>query len=154
MMSWLAAVGRASIWHPDAPAMQRVQKRFRPVFRIGLPVIDVLLIVFGIAGVVIGSNAVREFTAPWFGPLLASGIGVSALVALVGLAFNRPRLELTSKFTLAACLVLYVAFLVASATVRSASAVLTAVLVAIVLTILAIRIFDLLEQAAIEEGDE
>lgn len=153
-MRWLAAVGRASIWHRSSTAMARVQKRFRPVFQIGLPAIDVLLVSFSVAGIVIGSNAVREFTAPWFGPLLAAGIGISAAVALVGLAFNRPRLELTSKFVLAACLVLYEAFLIASATVRSASAVLTAVLVTIVLVILAVRIFDLLEQAAIEEGDE
>lgn len=154
MRSWFARLWAASIWHPDAPAMQRVQKRFRPVFRIGLPVIDAVLVAFSVFGVVVGSNAVREFTAAWFNPLLAGGIGVSALVAFIGLVFNRPALEVTSKFVLGACLVLYFIFLVASATVRTATALLTAALVVIVLVILALRIFDLIDQAAIQEADE
>lgn len=152
-MRWLAAVGRASIWHRDAPAMRRVQKRFRPVFRIGLPVIDGILIAFSVAGILIGSNAVKEFATAWFSTLLAAGIGAAAAVALFGLVFNRPRLELTAKFVLAACLAIYEVFLIASATVRSGSAALTAALVAVVIVILALRVFDLIEQTAIEDGD-
>lgn len=145
---------RASIWHPEAHSMVRVQKRFRPVFQIGLPVFDGALIAFSVFGVVFGSNAVREFTAAWFSPLLAGGIGVSALAALIGLVFQRFKLELTSKFVLGSCLALYVVFLIASATVRTSSAALSAALAVTALIVLTLRVFDLIDEVARQEGDE
>ncbi|MDF2991467.1 MAG: hypothetical protein K0S37_1981 [Microbacterium sp.] len=147
----MRALWRASIWHPDAPSMQKVQTRFRPVFRIGLPVFDVALIAFSVFGIVFGSRAVEEFTLWWFTPLLAGAIGVASAAALGGLVFQKPKIELTSKFVLGVCIAVYVVFLIASATVRSASAALTAALAIAVLTILALRVFDLIDQAAQEE---
>lgn len=155
----MRALWRATIWHPDAPSMARVQSRFRPLFRYGLPIFDAVLIAFSVFGVVFGSNAVREFTAPWFTPVLAAGIGVSSFLAMVGLIFHRVHVELTAKVVLGACLALYVAFLIASATVRSSAAALSAALAVAVIVILVLRILDLIGEAAIEddlgrEGDE
>ncbi|MEW1705945.1 hypothetical protein AB0230_01780 [Microbacterium sp. NPDC089190] len=117
-MSWLAAVGRASIWHPDAiPAGER--KYASPLKRVLFPVFDAAIILFGIAGLRVGFQAMT-LTFPMPVPSIIYGLLIAAgAICFIGCAF--PRLwvqEIVGKLVILMTLgVLLVAMLIAGTTI-------------------------------------
>lgn len=106
-MRWLAAVGRASIWHRDAiPASEG--EAAREVKRYVLPIIDALIIF----GCLLGRDGGLPTFAIVYGPVVAvvasHAVLLFAIGCLVGVAFPRLWvLELSSKCGLAVVLLTY-----------------------------------------------
>jgi hypothetical protein len=84
-----------TVWAKDS--LPGVQSRFRGIYTVVLPLMDVLLILFGLYGLVFGSKVVTSFTLPWFSPIWAACILVCAAVAGVGLIWHKDVLEITAK---------------------------------------------------------
>lgn len=85
-MRWLAAAGRASIWHRHA-IPQREQK-YRSLKRVWVPAYDALAFLAGLAGVVYGSRLLDRLYGD-FTDVVAGLFSLVALVCFVGVAFPR-----------------------------------------------------------------
>ena len=109
---------------------------------------DALLIVFGLYGLVVGSKVVTSFTLPWFSPIWAACILVAALVAGIGLVWQKDRLEITAKAGLLVLFGVYGFLLVLQVINVAANSGLTIVLLAIAALIVTARILDLVDQIA------
>lgn len=111
-MSWLAAVGRASIWHPDAIPLR--EQKYRSLKRVWLPLYDVLATLAGVAGVVYGSRLLDRLYGD-FTDVVAGFFAVVALVCLAGVAFPRLwAIELAGKSVLVGMVIAYAVAIVVS----------------------------------------
>ena len=135
-----------TIWAKDS--LPGVQSRFRGIYTVVLPLMDALLIVFGLYGLVFGSKVVTSFTLPWFSPIWAACILVAALTAGAGLIWQKDRLEITAKAGLLVLFGVYGFLLVLQVVNVAANAGLTIVLLAIAALIVTARILDLVDQIA------
>lgn len=139
-----------TIWSKNA--MPLVPSRFRSIYTILLPTIDVGLMVFGLSSMLLGSKIVGDFTIPIFLPLWACLLLFGGLLALLGLIFLRPRLELLGQSSAIIGLVIYAGLTILYIMGGSATAVLTLVLVAIRTAASLWRFFDLLGEMQREEA--
>jgi hypothetical protein len=135
-----------TIW--DRDSLPDVQKRFRGVFTIVLPLMDVLLVIFGLYGLVFGSKVVTSFTLPWFSPVWAACILVCALSAGIGLIFHRDQMEITAKAGLLVLFAIYGFLLTLQVINVAANSGLTIVLLCIAALIVSARIVDLVSEIA------
>lgn len=85
-MSWLRAVGRASIWHPDAIPLR--EQKYRSLKRVWVPAYDLLAVCAGLAGVVYGSRLLDRLYGDYT-DLVAGFFALVAMVCLLGVAFPR-----------------------------------------------------------------
>ena len=136
----------ASIWADDA--LPLVQARFRWIFRVFLPIVDALFIIFGVCGIVLGSKVVQDFTLPWYNTFWSSAIGAAALTAVLGLAFKWYWAEIIGKLILVVSLATYGLLLGLNVAAGAANSALTITLTAIVVMIPAARIIDLVGEIA------
>ena len=101
----LERIFRASVWSSDG--VRPEDRRFRGIFRYVLPLTDVLFCYFGLVGFVNGLRSVQE-TIGGLQSWWSLGIAVSALMALVGVAFPRLwALEVAGKIPLIVLVSLY-----------------------------------------------
>jgi hypothetical protein len=135
-----------TIWAKDS--LPGVQSRFRGIYTIVLPIMDALLILFGVYGLVFGSKVVTSFTLPWFSPIWAACILVCAMVAGIGLIWHKDRLEITAKAGLLVLFGVYGFLLVLQVVQVAANAGLTIVLLCIAALFVTARIFDLVSEIA------
>jgi hypothetical protein len=135
-----------TIWAKDS--LPGVQSRFRGIYTILLPLMDVLLILFGLYGFMVGSKVVTSFTLPWFSPVWAACILIAALVAGIGLVLQKDRLEITAKAALLVLFGIYGFLLVLQVVQVAANAGLTIVLLGIAALFVTARIFDLVSEIA------
>lgn len=140
-----------TVWSKDA--MPLVPTRFRSIYTVLLPVIDVGLIAFGATSLTVGSKIIGDFTLPWFRVAWGAVILVGALVALLGLIFMRKRTELLGRFAVGIGLLIYVAAIVMYIASGSSNSTLTLVLVLIRLAALSWRVNDLFTDIGREEAD-
>jgi hypothetical protein len=141
-----------TVWSKDA--MPLVPPRFRSIYTVLLPVIDVGLILFGITSLTAGSKIVGDFTLPWFRVAWGAVILIGAVVALVGLVFMRKRTELVGRFAVGMGLLIYVAAIIMYIVSGSTTSALTLVLVLIRLAALSWRVNDLFTEIGREEADQ
>lgn len=139
-------IRKHTIWAPGA--LPLVQKRFRPIFRVLLPIVDFLCLVFSLAALGIGSRVVAENTTVWFAVLWGAAIGVSAVTAFVGLVFQNDWLEILAKVGLCVSLAVYIGFLILSVGFGTYSTILTVVITIGFLLFPLFRIFDLVGEIA------
>lgn len=142
-MRWLAAVGRASIWHREAiPASEA--KYATPLKRVILPAFDIAVMVLGVLGLGTGGFVALRLTLPAHVPCAIYGvIAITGVVCFVGIGF--PRLwavELLGKtLMLGAMLILLGAFLQAGLTVPGHAGVVAAPMVVWGVLILLLRLW-------------
>jgi hypothetical protein len=117
-VSVFARLARASIWHRNAiPLAER--KYASPLKRVLFPVFDVAIVLFGIAGLRVGFQAMT-LTFPMPVPSIIYGLLIGAgVVCFVGCAFPRLWLpEIVGKLIILMTLgVLLVAMLIAGTTI-------------------------------------
>lgn len=130
-----------TIWAPDSLPM--VQKRFRPIFTVYLPLVDGLFILLGVFGLVIGSKVIQDFTLPWYNTFWSFLIGTAALCALLGLAFEWLWVEMIGKLVLVVSMVTYGLLLGLNVASGAPNSALTITLTCIVVLTPVFRIFDL-----------
>lgn len=110
MAEFIRRVYRASVWHPDG--VRQEDERVRGLFRVVLPLMDVMLIVFGLVSWQLGLRSLQESTGHDLQSWWSLGIAVSAAVAFVGVAFPRlSKVELAGKIPLIMLLTFYIATL-------------------------------------------
>lgn len=141
-----------TVWSKDA--MPLVPPRFRSIYTVLLPVIDVGLILFGITSLTAGSKIIGDFTLPWFRVAWGAMILAGAIVALIGLVFMRKRTELLGRFAVGMGLLIYVAAIIMYIAAGSSTSALTLVLVLIRLAALSWRVNDLFTEIGREEADQ
>lgn len=141
-----------TVWSRDA--LPLVPPRFRSIYTVLLPVIDVGLITFGLTSLIVGSKIVGDFTLPWFRVAWGAVILIGAVVALLGLVFLRKRTELWGRFAVGIGLLIYVAAIIMYIASGSSNSTLTLVLVLIRLVALSWRINDLFTEIGREEADQ
>lgn len=141
-----------TVWSKDA--MPLVPPRFRSIYTVLLPVIDVGLILFGITSLTAGSKIIGDFTLPWFRVAWGAMILAGAVVALIGLVFMRKRTELLGRFAVGMGLLIYVAAIIMYIAAGSSTSALTLVLVLIRLAALSWRVNDLFTEIGREEADQ
>lgn len=141
-----------TIWAPDS--LPGVQSRFRGIYTIVLPIMDGLLILFGLYGLIYGSKVVTSFTLPWFNPIWAACIAVCALLAGIGLVWHKDRLEITAKAGLLVLFCVYGFLLVLQVVQVAANAGLTIVLLCVAALFVTARIFDLVSEIAKKSPQE
>jgi hypothetical protein len=139
-----------TVWSRDA--MPLVPARFRSIYTILLPSIDIGLILFGISSLFIGSKIVNDFTLPWFSPAWALTTLIGASVALVGLALLHDRIELVGRFAVGIGLLIYIVATGLYVFNGSPSAVLPMILTTIRLIATVWRISDLAGEIARKEA--
>ncbi|PCN48032.1 hypothetical protein Csp2054_09160 [Curtobacterium sp. 'Ferrero'] len=140
-----------TIWSKDA--LPLVPPRFRSIYTVLLPTVDVGLIVFGITSLTVGSRIIGDFALPWFRVAWGLVILLGAAVALVALILQLKRTELYGRFAVALGLLIYVAAIVVYIASGQANSTLTLVLVLIRLAALSWRVNDLISEIAREEAD-
>lgn len=133
-----------TLWSPQATA--HIPPRFRAIYTRLLPVIDLGVITFGVSALLLGSKIVAWFTIPAFLPIWAGLVIIGGVLALVGLVFLRPRLELAGRTGMIAGLLVYAGLTVLYIASGQPTAVLTLILVAIRIYASGWRYFDLLGQ--------
>lgn len=126
--------------------MPLVPTRFRNLYRVVLPLIDLGVIAFGTAALLVGSRIVGDFTIPVFLPLWAAMIALGALVGLIGLIFLRARLELTGITAATLGLIVYAGLSVLYIISGSVTSILTLILVIVRILFYLWRFLDLLGQ--------
>lgn len=140
-----------TIWSKDA--MPLVPPRFRSIYTVLLPTVDVGLIVFGITSLTVGSRIIGDFALPWFRVAWGLVILVGAVLALTALILQLKRTELYGRFAVALGLLIYVAAIVVYIASGQTNSTLTLVLVLIRLAALSWRVNDLISEIAREEAD-
>jgi hypothetical protein len=142
---WAAFIAR-TVWAPDA--LPRVQARFRWIFRVLLPVVDVVFILFGVVGFIIGSRVVETYTLHWYNAFWSATIGLAAIMALVGVVMMFDWVEMLAKLVLVVSVVWYTVLLAVSAADDSPSALLS-IIVAVGFGLVPVaRILDLIGEIA------
>lgn len=139
-----------TVWSKNS--MPLVPSRFRSIYTILLPIIDVGLVVFGLSSMLLGSKIVGDFTIPIFLPLWASLLLFGGLLAFLGLVFLRQKVELVGQSAAIVGLVVYAGLTILYIVGGTATAVLTLVLVAIRIAASLWRFFDLLGDLQREEA--
>jgi hypothetical protein len=137
-----------TVWAPDS--LPGVQSRFRGIYTLFLPLVDALLIIFGVYGFFYGSRVVESFTLPWFGPVWSICIAVAALVAAFGLIGQKDGVEIGAKVALVALFLVYGYLLTREVVHGGMNAGLTIVLLCLGILIMATRILDLIGEIAKE----
>lgn len=149
-MRWLAAVGRASIWHRNAiPTLEK--KYASPLKRVVFPVYDVAVMLLGVAGLFSGFQALKlTFPAPVPGILYGTLVTMGVL-CFVSCAFPRLWLpELIGKLVILMALgVLFVAMLIAGATIPGHTGIAIAPMVVVMMLFPFLRLWIL----GVEWGD-
>jgi hypothetical protein len=140
----------ATIWNPTS--LPLVQKRFRPIFTVYLPLVDGFFILLGIFGLWIGSKVIQDFTLPWYNTFWSFLIGTAALCALLGLLFEWLWVEMLGKLILVVSLASYGLLLGLNVATGAYNSALTITLTLIVILTPAFRIGDLVGQIAKREG--
>lgn len=139
-----------TIWSRNAQPL--VPSRFRTLFTVLIPTIDVGVIIFGLSSLLLGSKIVGDFTIPIFLPLWACLILFGAAAALIGLIFLWPRVELAGRSAVLLGLVVYAGLTILYIVGGAATATLTLVLIAIRVIASLWRFFDLLGELQREEA--
>lgn len=139
-----------TVWSKDA--LPLVPVRFRSIYTVLLPSIDVGLILFGISSLFIGSKIVNDFTLPWFSPAWALTTLIGASVALFGLVTLHDRVELFGRFAVGVGLLIYIIATGLYIFGGSPTSVLTLILTCIRLTATIWRISDLAGEIARKEA--
>lgn len=148
-MEVLRRIKARTIWAPTA--LLDIQHRYRGIYRVGLPVVDGLFILLGIAGAIIGSRVIVEATFPLYNLFWSLVIGLSAATALVGLAFQLSWTEMLAKISLVVSVVWYAVLLAGNGIEESPSAALS-VIIALGFTCIPIwRITDLIPEIVQQE---
>ena len=114
-MGFPRRIARATIWHPDAiPAIEA--KYARPLKGFVFPVFDLLMIVAGTRGLIVGMPAIDQLFPPPGPTIIYSVWAFMAAVCFVGAVFPRLwLLEIGGKIALFTALSIYfVALRVAS----------------------------------------
>ena len=141
-----------TVWSKDA--MPLVPPRFRSIYTVLLPTVDVGLIVFGITSLTVGSRIIGDFALPWFRVAWGLVILFGALVALTSLILQMKRTELYGRFAVGIGLLIYVAAIIVYIASGQTNSTLTLVLVLIRLAALSWRVNDLISEIAREEADK
>lgn len=97
-----------TVWDPDSTKCE--DKRFRPVLTTWLPIIDVLIIAFGVCAVLFGLPVFAE-TLGAVSVVFGAAVILSASSALFGLVFLKSKVEVVSKIVLMAVFIIYPFFL-------------------------------------------
>jgi len=142
----LDSLRNRTIWGDNA--LPLVQHRFRPIFQVLLPLVDLLAMAFSFAALGVGSRVVESQTTPWFGVGWGAAVGASAIAALVGLVFRLDWVEIFAKVGLCISFGVYIYLLIASVGFGTYSTVLTVVITVGFLLFPLFRIFDLIGEIA------
>jgi len=140
-----------TIWSEGS--LPLVPKRFRPIYTVFLPIVDLHLLAFAGVAVLVGSQVVEDFTLSWFPYAWAATMGIGAVLASIGLVFMRDWTELVGKGVLVIGFIVYgivMGFYVDSG---SLSSLLTIILVDLAVIGLLIRIGDLIGEIGRKEAD-
>lgn len=139
-----------TVWSHDA--LPLVPPLYRSIYRVFLPFVDGMMILFSIGALIVGSGVVRSFTLPWFPFAWAGLMGTGAILAAVGLILMRDHLELVGKFCLVLALLVYAALLTWDAFTRNPSTILSVIPVIILAAGLALRTVNVLLVIARKEA--
>lgn len=140
-----------TIWSHDA--MPLVPPRFRPIYQVFLPIVDLHLLVFAAVAVFVGSQVVEDFTLQWFPYAWAATMGLGAVLATIGLVFCRDWTELVGKGVLIIGFIVYGIVLGFYVDSGSLSSLLTITLVDLAVIGLLIRCVDLVSTIGRKEAD-
>lgn len=135
-----------TVWSPGALAL--VPRRFRPIYRIVLPIVDVLSVGFSLAAIAFGSRVVERATSGWYVYFWAVLVGLSAIAALVGLVFLLDWVEILGKLGLCVSLASFIFLLIQAARFGATSTLLTLCITVGFLLFPLFRIFDLIGELA------
>lgn len=139
-----------TVWSENALAL--VPPMYRSIYRVLLPFVDGMMILFSIGALIVGSGVVRSFTVPWFPFAWAGLMGAGAILASVGLVFMLDHIELAGKFCLVLALLIYAGLLSWDAYTRNPSTILSVIPVIIVTAGLALRTINVLLVIARKEA--
>lgn len=139
-----------TIWSPGV--LRLVPPRFRTIYTSLLPVIDIGVLTFGLSAMFLGSRIIADFTIPIFLPVWATLIVVGATMALFGLIFLRPKIEIAGRISVVAGMFVYLGLTILYIAGGSATATLTLILIAIRIWASGWRFFDLLGEMAKREA--
>lgn len=139
-----------TVWTPGAVRGPVVLRIFRQVV---LPILDGLLVAFGLASFVVGSKIVEDFALPWFRPVWAIIILLGTLAALSGNIGLWMRSEFFARLASTAGLGVYAAATVAYIGRGNDSSVLTLILVAGYAVVTLFRMWWLTVDIGKEEAD-
>ncbi len=139
-----------TIW--NAGAQPLVPSRYRSIYTSLLPVIDLGVLTFGLSALLLGSKIIADFTIPIFLPVWGLLIVVGAVLALVGLIFLKPKVELAGRISVIAGLTVYLGLTILYIVGGSVTSALTLILVAIRIYASGWRFFDLLGEMAEKEA--
>lgn len=140
---------RHTVWANGA--LDDVQPRFRNVFRLFLPTVDVILIIMGVIASIVSSAALGDLVLPWFGLVWSSLLALAGFIALIGVVFMFDRLELWAKGALVLLFLIYITALgFYGISGRYASWISMAVMLVSLMVVLG-RIIDLVNQIARKE---
>lgn len=136
--------------------MPLIPERFRSIYTVLIPGIDVGVMAFGVSSLILGSKILGDFTTPVFLliwsllVLVGAAIGFTTLVTL----FHRPKLawiELSGRIAVDLGLAVYAWFTVAYIFNGNVTATLTLVLVVVRLWASLWRVFDIIGEMVREE---
>lgn len=140
-----------TIWSKDA--LPLVPARFKPIYRVFLPIVDLHLLGFAAVAVFVGSQVVADFTLQWFPFVWAASMGLGAILASIGLVFERDWTELVGKGILVIGFIVYGVVLGFYVDSGSLSSLLTIILVDLAVIGLLLRIGDLVGEIGRKEAD-
>lgn len=141
-----------TIWSKDA--LPLVPARFKPIYTVFLPIVDLHLLAFTAVAVLVGSQIVADFTLQWFPFAWAATMGLGAVLASIGLVFCRDWTELVGKGVLIVGFIVYGVVLAFYVDSGSSSSLLTIILVDLAVIGLILRIGDLIGEIGRKEADE
>lgn len=106
-MPFLARIASASIWAPGA--LDHEPKKFRSLWRVWLPLYDILAVVAGILAALFGSQILFHVFGYVLVPILGVAFAAASFVAFLGVAFPRLwRVEVAAKCVMIGMVVGYV----------------------------------------------
>lgn len=136
--------------------MPLIPERYRSIYSVLIPGIDIGVMGFGVSSLVLGSKILGDFTTPVFLLVWSLLVLVGAAVGLTSLVFlfHRPRLawvELSGRIAVDLGLAVYAWFTVAYVFNGNPTAALTLVLVLVRLWASLWRVFDIIGEMVREE---
>ena len=137
-----------TIWAEGA--IPEEDQRVAGLIRYTLPVIDIILIIFGVVSVVGGFPVIAQIASPYASVLFGVLISASACAAFISLAFRIHRLEVVTKIILVSVIAVYPAFLLLGATFNIGRLA-VGVLCASVIPVLLWRLRDLGRQKGLDD---
>lgn len=142
-----------TIWSHDA--LPLVPPMYRPIYTVLLPIIDALLIAFGVGAAIVGSGVVQSFTIEFLPVIWAFVMLAGAVTASVGLVFMLDQVEVLGKYAIIVALVFYALLLAWDAFTRNPSTILSVFVVLMVIAGLTLRVVNQLvrigERAAVHD---